>query len=83
MGARMEASRAFMRHSNNLVLTFLFDSLQATFTKLHEINLTLKNAPKMCVDSPPLLIAEIPRWKSSKLMTPSPLGSKNLVRSFT
>lgn len=34
-------------------------------------------------DSPPLLIAEIPRWKSSKLITPRPLGSKNLVRSFT
>lgn len=34
-------------------------------------------------NSPPFLIALIPRWKSSKLMTPSPLGSRYFVRSFT
>lgn len=34
-------------------------------------------------DSPPFLIASIPWWKSSKLITPSPLGSKYLVRSVT
>lgn len=45
----------------------------------HPPGLTCTAAP----DSPPFLIALIPRWKSSKLMTPSPLGSRYLVRSFT
>lgn len=44
---------------------------------------TLSGLKSASDDSPPLLIAEIPRWKSSKLITPRPLGSKNLVRSFT
>lgn len=56
---------------------------------INDENMTISNKKKLYVlkstsdDSPPLLIAEIPRWKSSKLMTPRPLGSKNFVRSFT
>lgn len=37
----------------------------------------------VCAAVPSLLIAQMPLWKSSKLITPRPLGSKNRVRSFT